>query len=171
MSEEQSSRIKRKRFRDQRGVFEEVLRLEQLARDFSFRIAQVNVSHSKAGVLRGLHMQRRPYGQRKLISVINGSILDFFVETDPSADSFGALGSVKLAADSDGILLGETVAHGFLALEPETIVLYAVDNLFSPDHEISYSALPYLDQITYDTGFTPEKVVLSKKDMEAPRLL
>ena len=126
--------IKRKVFHDNRGVFSEMFR----DNDFSdINFVQDNFSHSSyKGTFGGLHFQSPPYDQSKLITVISGAILDFFVDIRPESSSFLQYGSYNLTDSShESLLIPKGFAHGFLTLEDNTKVFYKVDNYYSSDHD------------------------------------
>ena len=126
--------INRSAFKDERGTFCEMFREEDYE-DMHF--IQDNLSHSiSKGTFRGLHFQSPPYSQSKLVSVLSGSIIDFFVDLRFESRTFLMHSSHILNADSyDSLLIPKGFAHGFLTLEDNTIVSYKVDNYFSSEHD------------------------------------
>ena len=89
-----------------------------------------------AGTLRGLHAQRAPMAQAKLVAVIAGAIFDVVVDCRGGSATFGQHRSVLLSAHGAEMLyVPAGFCHGFLTLEPDTTVLYKVDNYYSPAHE------------------------------------
>ena len=116
---------------DDRGYFLETYhqdRFKTLGLEHDF--VQVNQSFSRRGVLRGLHFQRAPYQQGKLISVIKGIVLDVAVDLRPGSSTFGK--HAKMIVDSERrnlIYIPEGCAHGFVALE-DTIFSYQCTNLY-----------------------------------------
>jgi dTDP-4-dehydrorhamnose 3,5-epimerase len=130
--------VRANRITDGRGWFREVFnerRLEELGIPTHF--VQDNISCSAAaGTLRGLHAQRAPMAQAKLVGVIEGAIFDVAVDCRNGSANFGRHYAATLSADG-----GETLyvpagfCHGFLTLEPGTTVFYKVNNFYSPPHE------------------------------------
>jgi dTDP-4-dehydrorhamnose 3,5-epimerase len=114
-------------FTDDRGIFFP-LQLEK-------RWLQSNISISQRWTFRGLHHQLGETAQSKFISVIRGSIVDFLV--DLRKNSFEEAYFFKLVP-GDQIYIPKGFAHGFLALEDDTIIQYLVDNVYSPRTEISF---------------------------------
>lgn len=90
----------------------------------------------KAFTLRGLHFQRAPFVQSKLVRVLAGKIFDVAVDLRQDSPTFGKWHGVTLAAD-DGqqIYIGPGFAHGFMSLEANTLVAYKVDAPYAPNHE------------------------------------
>ena len=148
-------------FEDNRGEFRELVTTERL----DFR--QVNLSKSKRDVFRGMHFQAVPHGQGKLVQVISGLIRDFVLDVDPDSESFGNFCEVSLSENDDFALwIPPSYAHGFLSMEDDTIVVYAVDNLWSPEHErvLDVSRTGIVEVL----GTTP--LVRSERDLNAPSL-
>jgi dTDP-4-dehydrorhamnose 3,5-epimerase len=97
---------------------------------------QDNESKSNKGVLRGLHFQRPPYAQGKLVRVVKGAVLDVAVDIRPGSPSFGQWKSVMITeANKKMVWVPEGFAHGFLVLEDETIFQYKCTNYYHPDSE------------------------------------
>ncbi len=129
-------KITPKKFSDQRGHFIESFN-EQALRPWlgQYQFVQDNHSFSHKGVLRGLHFQKSPYAQGKLVRVVKGKVIDVVVDIDPSSPTFGQHEKFLLDSDSyDMIFLPPTMAHGFLALE-ETIFTYKCTNFYNKEAE------------------------------------
>ena len=126
------------RFEDERGYFNELLSPSILSSLASPPLVQVNQSCSNAMVFRGMHMQRPPFGQSKLVHCSSGSITDFVLDVDPFSPSFGEKLIVQLSAETpQSLFIPQQYAHGFLALENATKVLYGVTRIRSIEHETS----------------------------------
>ena len=127
-----------KKFGDHRGFFSEVFKRSAL-RDANIAIDFVQDNHSMSqavGVVRGLHYQKPPYAQAKLIRVIRGAIFDIAVDIRKNSPTFGQHVSRILSADNwKQLLIPAGFAHGFATLEPDTEVLYKVNAPYAPDHE------------------------------------
>lgn len=131
-------RIEPKKFADHRGFFSETFRESVLAEaGFSARFVQDNHSLSAtAGTLRGLHFQKPPHAQAKLIRVLRGRILDVAVDIRSGSPDFGRHVAVELSAESGHqLLVPEGFAHGFVTLEPDTEVFYKVTAYYSPESD------------------------------------
>ena len=158
-----------KRFHDRRGFFCEAYSKRRLARagiDVDF--VQDNVSMSRPrGTLRGLHFQREPFAQVKLVSVVTGVARDVVVDIRHSSPTFGQHFSVLLSAEEGNqIFIPTGFAHGFLTLEPDTVVNYKVSNYYSPEHN---SGIRFDDHsLGIDWGRDPSSIVISEKDQELP---
>lgn len=165
-----------RRFEDERGHFSETYSRRAMADcgidDLSI---QQNLSFSReAGTLRGLHYQRAPMAQSKLVRVVRGRIFDVAVDVRPGSNSYGRYVGVELSAESGTqIYIPKGCLHGFLTLESATEVSYQVDAYYSPADEGSVRfddpdigiAWPFADH-----GLDPARVILSGKDRVAPRL-
>jgi len=90
----------------------------------------------RRGTIKGFHFQRSPFSQAKLVSVIQGSILDFFIDLRKNSHTFLDHGSIHLKeGNSNIIFLPRGFAHGYITLEDSTLINYKLDNLYSLDHE------------------------------------
>jgi len=123
------------RFGDDRGFFMETYKASAFAAGgISLPFVQDNLSHSARGVLRGIHYQKHPRAQGKLVSVLRGRILDVAVDIRRGSPTYGQWLSCELSA-GDGAMLYVPVgfAHGFCALSDEADVLYKVTAEFDPE--------------------------------------
>jgi dTDP-4-dehydrorhamnose 3,5-epimerase len=159
------------RFGDDRGFFSEVWKRAALqAAGLDVDFVQDNHSLSRqVGVLRGLHFQRPPTAQGKLVRVVRGRILDVAVDIREGSPTYGQHVAVELsAANWHQLWVPRGFAHGFLTLEPDTEVLYKVDAPYDPatDGGIAWDD-PALG-ITWPVP--PDGPILSDKDGRAPRL-
>jgi dTDP-4-dehydrorhamnose 3,5-epimerase len=130
--------VRTKRFSDTRGYFCETFRRSAFAENgISHDFMQDNQSFSeRVGTVRGLHFQRPPFAQAKLVRVLRGAILDVVLDLRRRSPTFGEHVSVKLDSESDEqLLVPKGFAHGFCTLEPQTTVFYKVDEVYSPDHD------------------------------------
>jgi dTDP-4-dehydrorhamnose 3,5-epimerase len=160
--------IKPKLFGDDRGFFmESYVKKDFQSAGIRMDIRQINHSKSSKGVLRGLHFQRHPYEQAKLVRCIRGEILDVAVDIRPGSNSFGKHFSVNLSEENRIMLyVPRGFAHGFLSLTDPVEVEYAVDNQYAPSHEggIIWND-PYLA-----IEWPIRNPVLSEKDKKWPNL-
>jgi dTDP-4-dehydrorhamnose 3,5-epimerase len=124
-------------FSDDRGFFMETYNADRYAgAGIAERFVQDNLSCSKKGVLRGLHYQLPPFAQAKLASVISGSVFDVAVDIREGSLTFGKYVSVELSADNRRqFFIPAGFAHGFLALEDDTVFQYKCTNPYSPEHD------------------------------------
>lgn len=124
--------------RDQRGVFAETWSRRGLAaRGINMSLVQENhVVTNDPYTLRGLHFQVPPFAQGKLVRVIAGAIFDVAVDIRRGSPSFGLYASVLLSRSQwNQVWIPPGFAHGYLTLEPNTEVLYAVSESYAPDYE------------------------------------
>jgi dTDP-4-dehydrorhamnose 3,5-epimerase len=156
---------------DARGFFSEVWRddwLEELGLDVRF----VQDNHSRSisrGVLRGLHFQNPPAAQDKLVRVARGSIFDVAVDVRRASPTFGRwAGLVISSSEWNQLLIPGGFAHGFVALEDETDVIYKVSGTYSPAQERS---VRFDDPaLAIEWPVEPSAIVTSEKDRSAPLL-
>lgn len=124
-------------FDDERGFFMEVFsRNEFVSAGTDFEIIQINHSLSMRSVLRGLHFQRPPHQQAKLVRCIRGEVLDVAVDIRPGSKTFGKHFKVELSESKRSVLfVPRGFAHGFLVLSDVAEVEYAVDSAYAPEQE------------------------------------
>ncbi len=124
-------------FSDERGFFLESYNAARYAEAGIPEIfVQDNLSQSKRGVLRGLHYQAPPFAQGKLVQVVRGKVLDVTVDIRFGSPTFGKYVSVELSAESKRqFWIPAGFAHGFLALEDDTLFTYKCTNVYSKEHD------------------------------------
>ena len=157
-------------FRDERGYFFESFS----QREFQEKVCntvfvQDNESKSSYGVLRGLHFQKPPYAQSKLVRVIKGAVLDVAVDIRKGSPTFGQHVAVELTEDNHRqFFIPRGFAHGFSVLTDDVIFQYKCDNFYAPQSE---GALAWDDpDLGIDWRLPAEKVILSEKDRHHSRL-
>ncbi len=153
-------------FEDNRGYFYEGFNAKKFLENtgIEFDIVQINQSKSSKGVLRGLHFQVPPFDQAKLVSVIEGEVLDVAVDLRTDSKTFGKYISVLLSEDNKShFYIPKGFAHGFLVKSEQAKFMYGVDNLYSPEHD---SGILYNDKdLNIDWDFPGDKIVVSSKDV------
>ncbi len=129
--------IKPKVFEDDRGFFLETYKKDEFEKaGISGEFIQDNHSKSKYGVLRGLHFQKKPYEQAKIVRCIKGIIYDVAVDLRKNSPTFGKFVAVILSEFNKYMLyIPRGFAHGFVVLSDEAEVMYKVDNKYAPSHE------------------------------------
>lgn len=129
-----------RKFEDDRGHFFESFNLKSFSDAIGKQVTfvQDNQSLSKKGVIRGLHLQAPPYGQGKLVRVVQGKALDVFVDLRKSSSTYGEWHSKMLTPDNrKQVFIPEGFGHGFIALEEDTVFLYKCTNYYSKASEMS----------------------------------
>ncbi|MBO5688176.1 MAG: dTDP-4-dehydrorhamnose 3,5-epimerase [Alistipes sp.] len=124
-------------FKDERGYFFESYNKERFAKaGLNMDFVQDNESKSDKGVLRGLHFQKPPYAQGKLVRVIKGSVMDVAVDLRKDSPTYGKWESVVLTEENKlQLWIPEGFAHGFVALEDNTIFNYKCTNVYNKESE------------------------------------
>jgi dTDP-4-dehydrorhamnose 3,5-epimerase len=160
-----------KRFSDARGYFSETWS------DRLFRVQIANMTFvqdnqsmsAKKGTLRGLHFQKPPCAQGKLVRVVRGSIFDVAVDIRRGSPTYGQHLAVTLSAGEGAQLwVPPGFLHGYCTLEEETEVFYKVTSYYSPNHD---AGVLWSDRdLDIAWPVEPESVVLSDKDRQHPRL-
>jgi dTDP-4-dehydrorhamnose 3,5-epimerase len=155
-------------FGDDRGYFFESYNEAAFQRNgLNFNWVQDNQSRSKYGVIRGLHFQKPPFAQTKLIRVLSGEILDSVVDLRKEQPTFGKSFSVVLSSDNHRqLLVPKGFAHGFSVLSDSAEVLYKCDTLYNKESEwgILYSD----PALSIDWRINDAERLISEKDKELP---
>lgn len=158
-------------FEDDRGYFQEVYHClkykEYLPKNTKF--VQDNLSYSKYGTIRGLHFQREPYAQAKLVRCVSGRILDVAIDIRKDSAYFGKHISIELTDQNHyQLFLPKGFAHGFSVLSREAIVEYKCDELFKLEYD---SGIRYDDmKIGIDWKVDFKDRIISEKDRNLPLL-
>ena len=160
-----------KRFGDDRVFFCETYKHSWFTANVAnVTFVQDNQSLSRQrGVIRGLHFQRPPAGQGKLVRCLKGAIFDVAVDLRSHSPSYGRWAGATLTAEKgEQLWIPEGFAHGFCTLEPDTEVFYKVTSEYSPTHD---AGVAFDDPaIGVEWPVAPEEVILSPKDQVLPRL-
>lgn len=147
-------------FSDNRGLFNIVFYHEK----FDFNMVQLNQSVSKKNVIRGMHFQEKPFEQAKIVWCSKGSILDVVVDLREDSETFGKVFKVILDDKKrHTFLIPKGFAHGFLCLEDDTVVNYALDSKYAPDFERSIFAFD--EDLNIDWGIDFKDATMSQRDM------
>ncbi len=157
-------------FGDERGYFFESFSERRFCEQVrSVRFVQDNESKSSYGVLRGLHFQKLPHAQSKLVRVIEGRVLDVAVDIRRGSPTFGQHVAVELTGENHRqFFIPRGFAHGFSVLSDEAIFQYKCDNYYAPQSE---GAIAWNDpDLAIDWRIPADKVLLSEKDRHHPRL-
>ena len=145
---------------DARGSFMESYRSEWFA---AVKFIQDNEAVSKKGVIRGLHFQRPPFAQSKLIRVLSGVILDVIVDLRKSSDTFGQVFSIELSSENKKqLLVPKGFAHGYAILSDTATVLYKVDQYYNKKYDTGI--YPLSESLSIDWGLSD--ILLSEKDQQ-----
>ncbi len=156
---------------DERGYFFESFNEKEFKAKSGFKVhfVQDNESKSRYGVVRGLHFQKPPFAQSKLVRVVKGEVLDVAVDIRPNSETFGKYVAVRLTAESHRqFFIPKGFAHGFAVLSEEAVFQYKCDNFYNPDSE---GAIAWNDpDLAIDWQLPADKIILSEKDRNHPRL-
>ena len=155
---------------DSRGVFLESFTAQSLSKatGLQFDLAQINVSVSSRGVVRGLHACRVPPGQAKYVQCVVGEVIDVVVDINPASTTFGQFDSVMLNdMERRAIFVGEGLAHGFCVRSESATLVYATSSPYNPEAEFAIHPLDPDLAIPWAPGLD---LSLSEKDMRAPSL-
>lgn len=157
-------------FKDDRGYFFESFS----ERDFNTQVREVkfvqdNESMSSYGVMRGLHFQRPPYTQSKLVRCVKGAVLDVAVDIRKGSPTYGQYVAVELTEENHRqFFVPRGFAHGFAVLSETAIFQYKCDNFYHPEADGGISILD--DSLGIDWHIPTDHAILSEKDTKHPLL-
>lgn len=150
---------------DSRGFFKETFNKKILKNKVSYDVnfCQDNIVKSSKNVLRGLHYQKAPYAQSKLIQVISGKIIDVVVDLRPESKTYLKHFKIELSSENSLILfVPRGFAHGYLSLNDNTTVHYKVDEMYNSKFE---KGIHFSDpKFKIDWGIDFDKLIFSQKD-------
>lgn len=155
-------------FEDNRGYFYESFSKKIFENYLGNKVdfCQENESRSSLGILRGLHFQKEPYAQAKLVRVTSGKVLDIAVDLRSNSSTFGQHISIELSSkNKKQLFIPRGFAHGFLSLEDNTIFSYKVDNYYSAEHDCGIIYNDNNLNINWGDYINP---IISKKDLNLP---
>lgn len=155
-------------FVDERGFFLESYNKQTLEKlGVSINFVQDNQSYSRKGVLRGLHFQKNPHGQTKLVRALTGTILDVVVDLRANQPTFKKVYTVELSGENQKQLLVPVgFAHAFIVLSETALVLYKCDNYYN---KLAEGGLRFDDpELKIDWKLPNDQLIISAKDVELP---
>ena len=157
-------------FKDARGYFFESFSQREFEEKVGkIQFVQDNESMSSYGVMRGLHFQRPPFTQSKLVRVIKGAVLDVAVDIRKNSPTYGKHVAVELTEDNHRqFFVPRGFAHGFAVLSDEAIFQYKCDNFYAPQADGGISILD--GNLGIDWHIPMDKAILSEKDTKHPLL-
>lgn len=161
--------IEPKLYRDDRGYFFESFNLKEFEENMGTNInfVQDNESLSQKGTIRGMHFQTGPWEQAKLVRVVKGSVYDVAVDIRPNSSTFGKFVGVHLTENNhQQFFIPRGFAHGFVALENDTIFQYKCDNYYHKANEGSFR-WNSISRIPWNNYVDLNKVIVSEKDANA----
>ena len=151
-------------FGDERGYFLESFNLEKFKENiYPINFVQDNESKSSKGVLRGLHFQKPPFEQAKLVRCIEGTVIDVAVDIRRGSPTYGKHVAIELSGENKRqLFVPRGFAHGFSVLSESAVFAYKVDNRYAPESD---SGIRYDDkELNIDWGLLEKDVQLSVKD-------
>ena len=156
-------------FGDIRGYFLESYNQDKFEDFIKKKVSfvQDNESKSSMGVLRGLHYQKPPFDQAKLVRCIEGKVLDVAVDIRNGSKTYGQYIAIELSSENKRqLFVPRGFAHGFLALSDSAIFTYKVDNIYAPDYD---EGICWNDSIlNISWGIDESKILVSEKDSKLP---
>lgn len=158
-------------FADARGYFFESFNLKEFEEKTGLKVdfVQDNESASSYGVMRGLHFQRPPFAQTKLVRCVVGKVLDVAVDIRKGSPTYGQHVAVELSAENHReFFIPKGFAHGFAVLSPTAIFQYKCDNYYAPQADAGINILD--TTLGIDWRIPQDKAILSEKDTKHANL-
>lgn len=156
---------------DSRGYFFESFNKRRFEEQTGINVdfVQDNESRSTYGVVRGLHFQKPPHAQAKLVRVVSGRVLDVAVDLREGSPTYGKHVAVELSGENHRqVFIPKGFAHGFSVLSEEAVFQYKCDDYYAPETE---GAVAWDDpDIAIDWRIPADDMILSEKDKKHPRL-
>lgn len=162
--------IKPQIFKDSRGYFFESFSQREFNEKVTpIQFVQDNESCSSYGVMRGLHFQKPPYSQSKLVRCVKGSVLDVAVDIRKGSPTYGKHVAVELSAENHlQFFIPKGFAHGYAVLSKEAIFQYKCDEFYTPQSE---GGIQLMDEsLGINWPISADKAILSEKDKKYPKL-
>ena len=156
--------LKNRFFHDDRGFLTKFFYSDFFVK-LNFRVDDIYTTTSHKDVIRGLHHQKAPYGQAKLVSCLSGSFVDVAIDLREGSQTFGKVFSYKLVAgNNDALLIPAGFSHGTLSLEDNTTMLSICSGRYMPEHEAGVDMKSI--ELPYDTTMS----IVSIKDCALPNI-
>jgi dTDP-4-dehydrorhamnose 3,5-epimerase len=162
--------IKPRVFTDERGYFKESYNIQDFEKFLpGVKFVQDNESKSSRGVLRGLHFQKTPHAQAKLVRVIQGAIWDVAVDIRPESSTYKQYCYAEISAENHHqFFIPRGFAHGFIVTSETAIVQYKTDNFYAPESDAGIH--PHDPELNIPWLLTRGHHLLSDKDRSLPYL-
>ncbi len=158
-------------FTDQRGFFYEFFNLKTFEKvtGLHIKFVQDNLAESRKNVLRGMHFQKEPYAQAKLISVVQGKLLDTVVDLRKNSPTFLKYFQIELSEENKlQLFIPKGFAHGYLALSNQVKIFYKTDEFYHPEYDAGFRFDDPLIRIPWPAEV--RNFILSEKDRNLPYL-
>ena len=155
-------------FKDNRGYFMESYNQKNINKLLgNVNFIQDNESESSRGVLRGLHFQKPPYTQAKLVRCLKGGVLDVALDLRKDSKTYGIFETISLTEENKKqLFIPKGFAHGFIVLSKSAILSYKVDNYYNPESE---SGIIWNDpDLNIDWKINKNEIIVSEKDKNLP---
>ena len=158
--------VEAKSFPDERGFFLESFKESSFIENgINTKFVQDNFSRSIKGVLRGLHFQKNPKAQAKLVTVLRGEVFDVAVDLRKDSTTYGKWVSEILSDQNHKLLyIPEEFAHGYCVLSDEADIFYKVNQEYSPEHDTGF----IWNDPEVDVKWPIDKTIISEKDLKLP---
>ena len=160
-------KFQNKVYKDKRGYFTEIFN-KKISQLINIKFVQENLSYSKnIYTFRGLHYQKKPYEQGKLIRVLWGEIVDIILDINPRSNNFGKFVKIYLKKNQQ-LWIPPNYAHGFLTIKKNTLINYKVTKPYNFKSERGYSVFD--DKLKFFSKKIVNKIIISEKDKKLKKL-
>jgi len=156
--------VEAKSFPDERGFFLESFKESVFIKNgINTKFVQDNISHSTKGVLRGLHYQKDPKAQAKLVTALRGEIFDVAVDIRKNSSTYGKwIGEILSGQNHKLLFIPEGFAHGYCVISDEADIFYKVNQEYSPEHDSGF----IWNDPEINVKWPIEKPIISEKDQK-----
>ena len=162
-----SSAIMLKTVVDERGTLTRIWEDNSVLNEFKLRQASI-VNNPKLGTLRGLHFQDEPYSESKVIQCVYGKVFDVIVDLRKNSTTYKKYLGIEIGPNCEyqGLFVPQGCAHGYLTLEPNSTLIYFMNNSYSPLHTLGIR----WDDLTLDIKWPVKPTLISQQDLQWPGL-
>lgn len=156
-----------KTFVDERGTLTRIWEQNSVLSSFKLRQASI-VNNLTTGTLRGLHFQAEPLSESKVIQCVSGKVFDVIVDLRKNSATYRKYIGVEIGPNCkyQGLFVPQGCAHGYLTLEPNSTLIYFMDNSYSPQHTLGIR----WNDSTLDIKWPSKPTLVSQQDLQWPEL-
>jgi dTDP-4-dehydrorhamnose 3,5-epimerase len=152
---------------DERGTLTRIWEENSVLNNFKLRQASI-VNNLASGTLRGLHFQNEPYSESKVIQCVDGKVFDVIVDLRKNSDTYKKHLGIEIGPNCEyqGLFVPQGCAHGYFTLEPNSTLIYFMNNSYSPRHTLGIR----WDDPTLDIKWPFKPTLVSQQDLQWPGL-
>ncbi len=144
---------------DSRGLFSKLYNKEIIS---GFQVSEVFYSYSVKNTIRGVHLQKKPNELKKIVTCIEGEVLDFFIDLRKGSKTYGVYDSIKLSDKITSVYIPKGFGHGFSVLSQTATVMYIQDGDYNSENEIG------INPLSFEFNWKIDKPIISNRDSSLP---